>query len=284
MRHSTNHGDHYNHYRESYEYRDYHAPHSYRERPMDPGDPSDYWDHQEYPEPSSRRNHGRQPAHFREPARRQAGADPSSQISGRPIGNQTNSDDFAAKDSRVFVGNLNTVTLTKEDVHGIFGRLGNVTGISMHKGYAFVQFSNPGEARRALALENGQMYAGQALDLNIVSQPKIKGAQKRSVEPPALANHQRGPMFEEPPHGHPANKRPRPDGNPSMQRSNLVTLANSDHPASRLGPGGGGIRHEPRELGCAKCDAVFNSSWSLILHFQQYHKVTIFRAMMNDGR
>ena len=38
----------------------------------------------------------------------------------------------------------------------------------MHKGYAFVQFSHPDEARRAGASEDGKNYAGQAIGkLNI---------------------------------------------------------------------------------------------------------------------
>ena len=94
---------------------------------------------------------------------------PSSHAHGPPVlgpgqvSNVTNSNDFISKDSRVFVGNLNTFALSKEDVDGIFRRYGIVTGISMHKGYAFVQFTHPGDARRAVGFEDGQVYAGQPL-------------------------------------------------------------------------------------------------------------------------
>ena len=59
------------------------------------------------------------------------------------ISNITNSNDPNSINSRVFVGNLNTFTLKKDDVERIFRRYGRVTGISMHKGYAFVQYTNP---------------------------------------------------------------------------------------------------------------------------------------------
>ncbi|KAL8607448.1 hypothetical protein ACOMHN_004422 [Nucella lapillus] len=162
-----------------------------------------------------------------------------------PVSNVTNSSDFAAKDSRVFVGNLNTFALSKEDVDRIFGQYGLVTGISMHKGYAFVQYNHPGEARRSVAFENGNSYGGQILDLNIVSEPKKGGGPgagppKRHHSAPGM-NDRSFPTRRPPPQNSPsivqAAKRPRPDtpstlvSNPSMQRSNLVTLSNSssDH-------------------------------------------------------
>lgn len=149
-----------------------------------------------------------------------------------PVSNVTNSNDFASKDSRVFVGNLNTFALSKEDVDRIFGQYGLVTGISMHKGYAFVQYCHPGEARRAVAFENGNSYGGQILDLNVVSEPK-KGGQKRIVGPGMNDRNvpARRPLQQTSPSMPQAAKRPRqdsaPSSNPSMQRSNLVTLSNS---------------------------------------------------------
>ncbi|RUS77063.1 hypothetical protein EGW08_015175 [Elysia chlorotica] len=97
-----------------------------------------------------------------------------------PVSSCTNSNDPASMDSRLFVGNLNTLALSKEAIEAIFSPYGFIMGISMHKGYAFVQFSHPDEARRAGASEDGKNYAGQAIDINIVSQPKNRNALKRA--------------------------------------------------------------------------------------------------------
>lgn len=88
------------------------------------------------------------------------------------VGNQTNSQDPQAINSRVFVGNLNTFQCTKTDVECMFQRYGRIAGISMHKGYAFVQFTNPFDARSACLGEDGRTVLGQTLDVNMVAEPK----------------------------------------------------------------------------------------------------------------
>ncbi|XP_044731878.1 uncharacterized protein LOC123294793 [Chrysoperla carnea] len=88
------------------------------------------------------------------------------------VGNQTNSQDPQAVNSRVFVGNLNTFQCSKTDVERMFQRYGRLAGISMHKGYAFVQFTNPFDARNACVGEDGRTVLGQILDVNMVAEPK----------------------------------------------------------------------------------------------------------------
>lgn len=77
--------------------------------------------------------------------------------------NVTNKTDPRSLNSRVFIGNLNTLLVTKADVEAIFSKYGKVVGCSVHKGYAFVQFSNERNARAAVASEDGRMIVGQVL-------------------------------------------------------------------------------------------------------------------------
>ena len=42
----------------------------------------------------------------------------------------------------------------------------------MHKGFAFVQFTGPFDARSACLGEDGRTICGQVIDVNMVSEPK----------------------------------------------------------------------------------------------------------------
>ena len=79
------------------------------------------------------------------------------------VGNQTSSQDPHAVNSRIFVGNLNTFQVNKIDVEKVFQRYGRIVGISMHKGYAFVQFASPFDARSACLGEDGRTISGQII-------------------------------------------------------------------------------------------------------------------------
>ncbi|KAI8521711.1 hypothetical protein Bbelb_014650 [Branchiostoma belcheri] len=79
------------------------------------------------------------------------------------ISNITNSTDVKDVKSRVFIGNLNTVKIPRAEVESIFARYGSIKGCSIHKGYAFVQYTSEADARAAVAGEDGRLIVGQAL-------------------------------------------------------------------------------------------------------------------------
>lgn len=92
--------------------------------------------------------------------------------------NVTNKTDPRSMNSRVFIGNLNTLVVKKSDVEAIFSKYGKMVGCSVHKGFAFVQYVNERNAWAAVAGEDGRMIAGQVLE------PKVnrgKAGVKRSA-------------------------------------------------------------------------------------------------------
>ncbi|KAL5106814.1 Heterogeneou nuclear ribonucleoprotein C [Taenia crassiceps] len=88
------------------------------------------------------------------------------------VSNITNRMDPISLKSRVFVGNLNTLHIQKPELEAIFLKYGNIIGISVHKGYAFVQYANEIHARSAVRGEDGKTYFGMELDVTIASEPK----------------------------------------------------------------------------------------------------------------
>ncbi|CAD7680974.1 unnamed protein product [Nyctereutes procyonoides] len=72
--------------------------------------------------------------------------------------NVTNKNDPKSINSRVFIGNLNTVIVKKVDIEAIFSKYGKIVGCSVHKA--------------AVAGENARIIAGQPLDINMAGEPK----------------------------------------------------------------------------------------------------------------
>ena len=73
---------------------------------------------------------------------------------------------------RVFVGNINTNSVSKQLLSRIFSKYGYITAISMHRGFAFVQFNDYHCARAAARAENGNMIGDQYADCNLAAEPK----------------------------------------------------------------------------------------------------------------
>ncbi|XP_006875490.1 PREDICTED: heterogeneous nuclear ribonucleoprotein C-like, partial [Chrysochloris asiatica] len=96
----------------------------------------------------------------------------------------TNKTDPRSKNSRVFIGNLNTLVVKKSDVEAIFSKYNKMVGCSVHKGFVFVQYVNERNARTTVAEQGVRMIAGQVLDINLAAEPKVnrgKAGVKRSA-------------------------------------------------------------------------------------------------------
>jgi len=204
------------------------------------------------------------------------------------VGNQTSSQDPQAVNSRVFVGNLNTFQVVKTDVEKIFQKYGRIAGISMHKGYAFVQFTSPFDARSACLGEDGKSLCGQVLDVNMVSEPKAhvtKGKaikrqkEKGEVDQQVLANqplltYYMNSLIGGTPvqNSFPTAKRPRVedsngDTNDSETTDNdMVMDEEIDLDALKT-------YSTPDILICGNCRMIFDSLHTLVSHKRHYCKL-----------
>ncbi|GLV42570.1 uncharacterized protein CBL_03309 [Carabus blaptoides fortunei] len=195
------------------------------------------------------------------------------------VGNQTNSQDPQAVNSRVFVGNLNTFQCSKTDVERMFQRYGRLAGISMHKGYAFVQFTNPFDARSACLGENGRTILGQVLDVNMVAEPKPHQVGRKQQNLAKNGNdwdyyydsyYASAPFPTVPPRLAPPKKRPRLTTVAS--RNNKI---NSTQKTANVSVNNEQIKiySNPDILICGNCREMFTDLHDLLEHKKTYCKL-----------
>ena len=66
--------------------------------------------------------------------------------------------------SRLFVGNLDTSSITKKDVKKIFEKYGKLQeDIRFHKGFCFIQYDNKQSAELAIANESGKQIGNKVI-------------------------------------------------------------------------------------------------------------------------
>lgn len=87
----------------------------------------------------------------------------SGECSPIALSNATSSKSPDDMKSRIFIGNLNTNLLTKRQLHMIFSAYGVIRAISMHKGFAFVQYTDQMDALNAVYAQDGRILSGQAI-------------------------------------------------------------------------------------------------------------------------
>lgn len=195
------------------------------------------------------------------------------------VGNQTNSQDPQAVNSRVFVGNLNTFQCSKTDVERMFQRYGRLAGISMHKGYAFVQFTNPFDARSACLGENGRTVLSQVLDVNMVAEPKPHQIGRKLQNSAKNGNdwdyyydsyYASIPFPTGPPRLVPPLKRPRLS---SVTRNNKINSTQKNNTNFCVNNDQLKIYSNPDILICGNCREMFTDLPDLVEHKKTYCKL-----------
>ena len=72
---------------------------------------------------------------------------------GRP--QETNKSDAKSIRCRLFIGNLNTDSLARQELEDIFGKHGRIVGCSLHSGFGFIQYEKESEADEAVKKQHG---------------------------------------------------------------------------------------------------------------------------------
>ncbi|XP_066289905.1 nuclear receptor coactivator 5-like isoform X7 [Branchiostoma lanceolatum] len=87
--------------------------------------------------------------------------------------------------ARVFIGNLPTDRMTRQELEDQFSKYGRITACSLHKGFGFVQFSDEQDARESVKGEVGKVIKGFKVDI------KMAAEGRRERRPPG--GGERGP-------------------------------------------------------------------------------------------
>ena len=82
-------------------------------------------------------------------------------------GRNTSSNDPKMLNSRVFIGNLASDKVSRQDIESLFSRFGKVLGVSLHKSYGFVQFESENSAKDSVESVNGHKLHGQILGMAV---------------------------------------------------------------------------------------------------------------------
>ncbi|XP_078688328.1 nuclear receptor coactivator 5-like isoform X4 [Branchiostoma floridae x Branchiostoma belcheri] len=72
--------------------------------------------------------------------------------------------------ARVFIGNLPTDRLTRQELEGQFSKYGHITACSLHKGFGFVQFAEEQDARESVKGEAGKTIKGFKVDIKMAAE------------------------------------------------------------------------------------------------------------------
>ncbi|KAK9528645.1 hypothetical protein VZT92_012797 [Zoarces viviparus] len=84
---------------------------------------------------------------------------------------------------RIFVGNLPTSDMEKKDLEELFSPYGKIIGVSMFRGFGFVQFEGVEEAEAAKSAQKGRIYKGYKIDVNMAVERRQAKPQSQQSPP-----------------------------------------------------------------------------------------------------
>ncbi|XP_054472772.1 nuclear receptor coactivator 5 isoform X3 [Anoplopoma fimbria] len=84
---------------------------------------------------------------------------------------------------RIFVGNLPTSDMEKKELEDLFSPYGKIIGVSMFRGFGFVQFERVEEAEAAKSGQKGRIYKGYKIDVNMAVERRQAKPQSQQSPP-----------------------------------------------------------------------------------------------------
>ncbi|KAI1718349.1 RNA recognition motif domain-containing protein [Ditylenchus destructor] len=221
------------------------------------------------------------------------GYGPSGYAPKSEVSYDTSSKDPVLMRARVFVGNLNTNRVTREDVIQIFRAYGTLTGVTLFKGYAFVQYLSPNEADLSVSALNGYNWSGQILDVKLACGTPTGGkptttnfGQKRSPDPMFSIKGEKmeHPNTQNKTYAEGLQELPKMVDHSATPDTlicgtcRFVTKGVSDYIQHRKNPCTFfKTEGEPNRLQCFTCTDEFSHSWDLVQHLTTTHKLVLYK-------
>lgn len=226
------------------------------------------------------------------------GYGPSGYAPKSEVSYDTSSKDPVLMRARVFIGNLNTNRVTREDVIQISRAYGTVTGVTLFKGYAFIQYHSPAEADLAVSALAGYNWNGQILDVKLACGPSpggkptitnfgptkrspenVFGKKTEAVKHQAEQNNAQNKAYIESLQEYP-DMVDHPGAPDTMicgscrfvTKSIFEYIEHRKNPCSFYKQEG-----EPMRLQCFTCTDEFTNSWDLVQHLTATHKLVLYK-------
>ncbi|PAA81510.1 hypothetical protein BOX15_Mlig014167g4, partial [Macrostomum lignano] len=202
-------------------------------------------------------------------------------------GTLTSAQDPQSQRSRVFVGNLNTAQMSRNELEQRFCRYGTVLGISVHKGFGFVQFAEEWSARAAVQGEDGQVYHGMRIDANIASEPKMRrGTSGGSMSGQPAIKRARQDLTSSTTPSVPSLNSSSSGSMMARKASNLVSLVKPSNPVPEVQPEKRPTLNDPTVkdlLVCGNCKELLPSLEKLSAHKQAGCRLRLVCRCLQTG-